>query len=80
MFVRQAKRKGKILLQVVENVRVNGKIKQKFICGLGSFRKGETEDIKKFTEFGEDFIVKEKKQAQALSSRHGKICPRTQGK
>ena len=60
MFVRQAKRKGKILLQVVENVRVNGKIKQKFICGLGSFRKGETEDIKKFTEFGEDFIVKEK--------------------
>ena len=60
MFVRQAKRKDKILLQVVENVRVNGKIKQKFICGLGTFRKDETEAIKEFTEFGEEFIIKEK--------------------
>ena len=58
MFVRQDKRKnGRILLKVVENVKVGDKVKQKFICGLGSFHESETEEIQKIIKTGEEIIV-----------------------
>ena len=58
MFVRQVKRKnGRILLRIVENVKVADKVKQKFICGLGSFGEEEIREIQRHTEMGERIIV-----------------------
>ena len=58
MFVRQEKRKnGRVLLRVVENIKINGKVKQKFICGLGSFHEGDAQEISRYTEIGERLII-----------------------
>ena len=58
MFVRRVKRKnGRILLRIVENLKVDGKVKQKFICGLGSFCEDDEEGIKNYTRMGEKLII-----------------------
>ena len=63
MFVRQVKRKnGRILLRIVENTKVAGKVKQKFICGLGSFHEDEVEEIQRYTGIGERLIIDFKNQ------------------
>ena len=58
MFVRKVQKgKGRISLRVVENIKINGKVKQKTICGLGTFREDEEKEIKEFIELGESIIV-----------------------
>ena len=60
--IRQVKKNGRILLRVVENTKVAGKVKQKFICGLENFYEDEVEEIQRYTGIGERLIVDFKNQ------------------
>ena len=58
----KSKKNGRILLRIVENTKVAGKVKQKFICGLGSFHEDEVEEIQRYTGIGERLIIDFKNQ------------------
>ena len=59
MFVRTVEKgNGRVSLRIVENIKVNGKVKQKTVCGLGTFHKDETKDIEAFKKIGDSIIPK----------------------
>ena len=70
MFVRTVQKPNdRISLRIVENVSINGKVKQKTVCGLGCFHKSETKEIDSFKRIGESMIVKinqDRSEAMAL--------------
>ena len=70
MFVRTVQKPNdRVSLRIVENVKIDGKVKQKTVCGLGVFHKGEEKEIETFKRIGDSMIVKiqqERSKVQVL--------------
>ena len=59
MFVRLVKKNNDhVSIRIVENVKVNGKVKQKTVCGVGHFHKDQVKKIEAHKRIGEEMIVK----------------------
>ena len=70
MFVRTVQKPNdRLSIRIVENIKVNGKVKQKTVCGIGVFHKDEKEKIESFKRIGDSMIAQirqERAEQQAL--------------
>ncbi len=63
MFVRLVQKKNDhVSIRIVENVKKDGKVKQKTVCCVGHFHKDNTKKIETFKRIGEEMIVKIKNE------------------
>ena len=53
---------GRVSLLIVENIRKDGKVKQKTVCGLGHFSADDIRSIESYKKIGEELIVKIKNE------------------
>lgn len=59
MFIREIKKpNNRISIRIVENERVNGKIKQKTVCSVGHCSADDTKKISTFKKMAEELLVK----------------------
>ena len=63
MFVRLVQRPNDhISVRIVENKRINGKMKQKNICCIGHTHKDKVKEISRFQKIGEEMVIKIKNE------------------
>ena len=63
MFVRLVKKKNDhVSVRIVQNVRVEGKVKQKTVCCVGHFHKDNVKKIESYKRIGEELIIKIKNE------------------
>ena len=63
MFVRLVQRPNDhISVRIVENKRVNGKMKQKNVCCIGHTHKDKVKEISRFQKIGEEMVIKIKNE------------------
>ena len=63
MFVRLVQKKNdRVSVRIVENVKKDGKVKQKTVCCVGHFHKDNLKDIETYKRIGNDLIVKIKNE------------------
>ena len=83
MFVRLVQKKNDhVSIRIVENIKKDGKVKQKTVCCVGHFHKDNTEKIETFKRIGEEMIVKIKNEIRpALPGLEDILhAPRKRGK
>ena len=60
MFVRLVQRPNDhISVRIVENKRVNGKMKQKNVCCIGHTHKDKVKEISRFQKIGEEMVIRQ---------------------
>ncbi len=63
MFVRAIKKQNdRVSLRIVESKRIDGKVKQKTVCGLGTAHKDDKQRIESLTRIGNQLIVQMKNE------------------
>lgn len=63
MFVRLVARPNDhVSVRIVENKRINGKMKQKNVCCIGHTHKDKSKEISRFQKIGEEMIIKIKNE------------------
>ena len=63
MFVRLVKRPNDhISVRIVENKRINGKMKQKNVCCIDHTHKNKVKEISRFQKIGEEMVIKIKNE------------------
>ena len=63
MFIRIVKKKNdRVSIRAVENIRQDGKVKQKTVACIGHAHKDDIKNIEKFKKWGEDIIIKMKNE------------------
>ena len=83
MFVRLVHKKNDhVSIRIVENIRKDGKVKQKTVCCVGHFHKEKHKDIENHKRFGEELIIKIKNEKRPTLPGFEKIvhAPRKRNK
>ena len=63
MFVRLVQKKNDhVSIRIVENMKKDGKVRQKTVCCVGHFHKDNIKKIERFKKIGEELIVKLKNE------------------
>ena len=67
MFIRLTKKpNNRVSIRIVENNRVEGKVKQRTISGIGTAHEDDLKKIETLKRVGEDLIIKLKNEADPV--------------
>jgi transposase len=65
MFVRLVKKPNdRVSVRVVESLRIDGKLRQKIVCGIGTAHQDDTKRIEKLKSVGENVIISMKNESR----------------